>query len=122
MQKFPGPYSQPVSADDAEEIIWQILNAHLAALPQTAVPRSRQSYAVQECRKQLANNFHVNTRRLITLALLLCPGETHVKQEMMQTLIPPAEEVCLLNCSFWQYLILGPSLKAGPQSWAFWHG
>eukprot|EP00892_Ulva_mutabilis_P009019 jgi/Ulvmu1/648/UM010_0018.1 len=98
-QRFPGPHSQPVSAEDAEAVIGQIISAHLSALPHVAVPRSRQAFAIQECRKQLAKGAHVSPRRLIFLALLLCPGESEVKQQMLLLMVPAAEEVTMLPMS-----------------------
>lgn len=94
-QEFPGSYSQAVSASDAEAVIDRIVSAHLASLQQTTVPRSRKGYAVHECRKCLASDGHVNPRRLIALALLLCPGEPGVKTEKLLMIVPPEHEVCL---------------------------
>ena len=70
-----------------------IVSANLASLKQISVPRSRKGYAVHECRKCLASDGKLNPRRLIVLALLLCPGEPHVKYEKLLMLVPPAEEV-----------------------------
>lgn len=94
LQEFPGSHSQAVSANEAEVIIGKIVDAHLTSHPQAPVTRSRKSYAVHECRKRLATCGHVNPRRLIALALLLCPGEASVKHEIMLVIMPPAEEVC----------------------------
>lgn len=93
LQEFPGSHSQPVNASDAEAIIDTIVSANLASLKQISVPRSRKGYAVHECRKCLGSDGKLNPRRLIVLALLLCPGEPHVKYEKLLMLVPPAEEV-----------------------------
>lgn len=95
LQDIPGSHSQAVSANVAEGVIGKIIDAHLSALQQTPVTRSRKSYAVHECRKCLSMSGHVNPRRLMALALLLCPGEASVKHEVMLVLVPAAHEVRL---------------------------
>lgn len=93
MQEASGFASQPVAADVTERLVAKMVTAHLAAL-NIQLPRSRQKFAVHECRKCLSRDGPVSARRLIALALLLCPGVGQTKVNKMLMLIPPPHEVC----------------------------